>query len=78
MGANKRKLQNLIDWCARAHSEAFAASQALNRYCEEVYGTTPSDNDIDEIIDAVFGGCGMSDGMPAERFHQVMKELSGR
>lgn len=72
MKSDLRKLQKLIDACVKAHNDAFDAEQALNAECESVYKYTPADEDLDEIIDACFGGCGKSSGMDAAYFDKLM------
>lgn len=75
---NKRdlaKLQTLIWKSADAHAAAHRAAGELDEFCMKHYGTTPSDEDADYIIDACLGGCGVSDGMKAEEFDAIMKEF---
>jgi hypothetical protein len=69
----KAELQALIDAAAAANAAAFLATTALDEYCQERWGYTPSDIDADDIIDAVLGGCGVASGMSAEDFVNSMK-----
>jgi len=72
---NKRdlaRLQRLIDRTSRT-SNAFHEEQAkLMEFCREKYGKEPGDIDADQIIDAVLGGCGLSEGMSAAEFDAIM------
>ncbi len=70
---DKRKLQRLIDKAAKTGGAAFEAQNALNEYCEEQYGHTPSEIDADEILDAVYMLCGWPQTMDAARFDEIMR-----
>ena len=63
---NARKLQKLIDTAAKHGDAHFRAICALDEYCQEIYGTTPSDIDCDQILDAVYGASGSCASIPAE------------
>lgn len=72
---NKRdlaKLQRMIDRTVKAQNLYHKAQSVLNDYCREHYGHEPGDIDADGIIDAVFGGCGLSTGMSAREFDEIM------
>lgn len=69
---NIEKLQRLINTAAEAHSKAYWATSELNKYCDDVWGFAPSDRDCDGIIDSCLGGCGVSPGMPAGEFIDIM------
>lgn len=71
--AELTRLQRMIDRSAKAHAASHLADAALMKWCHEHYGVEPGDMDADEIIDAVLGGCGVSPGMPAERFDEIMR-----
>lgn len=76
---DKRKLQRLIDASIKAHNAVHKADRALNKYCEDTWGFAPSDRDLDNILDSVFGMCGHSTGMSAEEFVADMdKEARNR
>ncbi len=66
--------QGLIDRCVEANNAAHKAEAAMEEYCLALYGFTASDKDYDSIIDAVFGGCGVSAGMLADEFDKIMRE----
>lgn len=68
----KRKLQAALDKLARANNAAREARDAVIGHSEAVYGVGPGDIDNDAFIDAVDGGCGASNGMTAEQFHESM------
>lgn len=72
-----RELQRLINRSVKAHNAALDAANELNDYCIVRWNITPSDLDADNIIDACFGGCGMSDGMKAADFERTMQQLTG-
>lgn len=74
---NRQKLQRLIDRCAAAYNAAHEAATALNEECERLYGRAPADIDVDYIIDGVYGGCGLSEGMDARDFHETMLQAIG-
>lgn len=69
---DKRKLQRLIDASVKANNACHKAEGALNNFCEETWGFVPGERDLDNIIDAVYGGCGSSGGMKAEGFIKDM------
>lgn len=70
-----KSLQEMINDAARANNVYFAAQEMLNNYCIEKWGYAPSDMDADEIIDAIYGGCGTATGMSAKKFREIMDEL---
>jgi hypothetical protein len=69
----KDKLQRLIDRAAETSSDHFKAVTALDDFCLDHFGATPSELDADSIIDAVLGGGGEAAGMKAEEFIAIMK-----
>lgn len=74
----RRTLQKLIDNAAVRGAAYFHAQAALNEFCLNKYGAEPGDVDADEIIDSVFGGSGSNSGIPAERFDEIMSELTAQ
>lgn len=76
--ADKRKLQRLIDACVKANNAVIKAEQSLNEYCDQTWGFAPSDRDMDNILDNVYGGCGGSEGMAAKEFIEEMDEETGK
>jgi len=71
------KLQRLIDATVRHGARYHTAQAALNDFCRNHYGQEPGDIDADQIIDAVFGGCGIPVGMAASDFDEVMRDIVG-
>lgn len=71
-----RRMQRLIDACAKHGAAYFSAQAKLNELCKDKYGAEPGDVDADQIIDAVFGGCGTPSGMSAEDFDAIMLEAT--
>lgn len=74
----RRKLQNLIDRTARAQRDYYRAQEALNEWTRATYGSEAGDVDADEIIDAVFGGCGLATGLSAEEYDQAMRRAGAQ
>jgi aspartate ammonia-lyase len=73
---NKRdlaRLQRLIDKTTAANNEVQRWNSQLMEFCLERYGKEPGEIDADEIIDAVQGGAGTSNGMKAEDFDRIMR-----
>lgn len=66
-------LQKMIDKLVYAQNAVHLCTQELDAYCEGRYGFSPSDRDVDGILDSVYGGCGLSSGMSAEDFDKAMK-----
>jgi hypothetical protein len=64
----------MIKKSVSAHNAVHLADRELNKFCEEVWGFAPSDRDVNEIIDGVFGGCGLSRGMSIMDFVRIMNE----
>lgn len=73
---NKKKLQRLIDRTVKTSNAFQEAQSELNEYCIELYGSDPSDLDADILLDAVYGGCGLSRGFSADDFDQEMRALT--
>lgn len=73
-----RQLTAALKRLVRAQNEVQAAGLLIYGHCDEVYGVTPGEVDNDDFIDAVGGGCGMSDGMTAKQFHESMVEAIAR
>lgn len=69
---DKAKLQRLIDRAAKATTQANAALGELGRFELQYWGFEHGDQNIDEIVDGVCGGCGASDGMDADYFISLM------
>ncbi|QGZ14028.1 hypothetical protein PP939_gp207 [Rhizobium phage RL38J1] len=69
-----KKLILLIKKATRAHNDVHLADRELNNFCEEIWGFAPSDRDVDEIIDSVFGGCSLSRGMSIFEFTAAMNK----
>ena len=77
---NKReetKLQRLIDATAETSNAFKKANDALMNFCIDTYGGEPGDFDVDDIIDAVLGGCGQAMGMKASEFDAQMRAAAG-
>lgn len=74
VGADKKRLQLLIDCTVTACSDFHRANTVLMEFCRERYGCEPGDIDADSIIDTVLGGCGVPSGMSAEDFDRIMLE----
>lgn len=70
---DRRKLQAMINRTSRASAVYHKEQDALNDWCREYYGYEPGDVDADDIIDAVFGGCGEAPGMDADDFDGTMR-----
>lgn len=75
---DKKKLQRLINASVKANNACHVAERALNKFCDETWGFAPSDEDLDNILDSVYGGCGGSHGMSAEGFIADMETVKGR
>jgi NAD(P)H-hydrate repair Nnr-like enzyme with NAD(P)H-hydrate epimerase domain len=73
MAVDRRKLQQMIDKTVAAQNTYHVAQAKLNEWCQATYGFEPGDVDADEIIDAVFGGAGVSGGMKAADFDAIME-----
>lgn len=78
MRLTKTQIQRKLDSLCAALNKAMAARDALAEHCLEVYGTTWSDLDIDEIIDGIGDGGASTDGFDASRFIELMDEATGK
>jgi hypothetical protein len=74
--ADLKRLQRLIDASVKASNAFHTTQNAVNDFCRNTYGVEPGDVDADAIIDAVFGGCGLSTGMTAREFDETMRDLT--
>ena len=72
MKLSKRELATALRRLSKAMSEAVIQRDLIADHCIEVYGKTAHDIDNDEFIDACDGGCGLSNSMTADEFHESM------
>ena len=71
----RTRLDKAIKRAAFTASRNFTAQAVLNDLCEEIYGTTASDIDCDQVLDGVMGLAGDTEGgMTVDEFDTAMRE----